>query len=86
MKILKTVNSIKNWSGKRVIIREDFNVPIKIKEGKVEILDDERLLAALPTIRWFKKQKAKIILISHLGRPESSHDHFLSLYPIARRL
>ena len=86
MKILKTVNNIKNWSGRMVIIREDFNVPIKIKEGKVEILDDERLLAAVPTIRWFKKQKAKIILISHLGRPESSHDHFLSLYPIARRL
>lgn len=86
MKTLKTVNSIKNWAEKRVIIREDFNVPIKVKEGKVEILDDERILAAIPTIRWFKKQKAKIILISHLGRPESPHDHLLSLYPVARRL
>lgn len=86
MKSLKTINSIKKWNGKTVILREDFNVPIKIKGGVVEILDDERLLAAIPTIKWFKKQRAKIVLISHLGRPKSGHDHFLSLYPIAKRL
>lgn len=86
MVILKTVNNIKNWANKKVIIREDFNVPIKLNQGKVEILDDERIIAAIPTIRFFLKQKAKIILISHLGRPQSGHDHLLSLFPIAKHL
>lgn len=68
---------------KRVLIREDFNVPIE--NGKV--MSDARLLAALPTIELALSKGAKVILISHLGRPEEGkYDEALSLKPIADRL
>jgi phosphoglycerate kinase len=70
-------------SGKRVLIREDLNVPIK--DGKVT--SDARLLATLPTIRQALTSGAAIILMSHLGRPEEGtwEDRF-SLAPVAHRL
>jgi phosphoglycerate kinase len=68
---------------KRVLIREDFNVPIE--NGK--ITSDARLLAALPTIELALSKGAKIILISHLGRPEEGqYEEKFSLAPIASRL
>lgn len=68
---------------KRVLIREDFNVPIE--NGK--IMSDARLLAALPTIQLALSKGAKVILISHLGRPEEGkYDEALSLKPISVRL
>ncbi len=68
---------------KRVLIREDFNVPIQ--DG--HITNDRRLQAAIPTIQLALKQNAKIILISHLDRPkEGMVDPALSLAPIAKRL
>lgn len=70
-------------AGKRVLIREDLNVPMQ--EGK--ITSDARIIAALPTIRDAVKQKAKIIVMSHLGRPaEGKADPKFSLAPIALRL
>lgn len=67
-------------SGKRVIIREDLNVPVK--DGKVT--SDARLRAALPTIRLALDKGAKVILLSHLGRPrEGKFDEELSLAPVA---
>lgn len=68
---------------KRVLIREDFNVPFE--NGRIS--SDARLIAALPTIKLAQSQGAKIILMSHLGRPEEGkYDAALSLEPVAKRL
>ncbi len=70
-------------AGKRVLIREDLNVPMQ--DGK--ITSDARIVAALPTIREAVKQKAKILVMSHLGRPaEGKIDTKFSLAPVAQRL
>jgi len=67
----------------RVLIREDFNVPMK----NGVIADDTRLRAALPTIQYALKQNAAVILLSHLGRPKEGHfDAELSLKPVAEKL
>jgi phosphoglycerate kinase len=81
MKINKM--SSQDLSGKRVLIREDFNVPIK--EGAVS--SDARIRAALPTIQAALKAKARVMLMSHLGRPEEGKfaEEF-SLAPVAKRL
>lgn len=72
-----------NLNQKRVLIREDLNVPIK--NGK--ITSDERIIAALPTIKNALQQKAAVILMSHLGRPiEGEFDDEYSLKPVALRL
>ena len=70
-------------AGKRVLIREDFNVPLK----NGEVADDTRIRASLPTIELALKARAKIMLMSHLGRPEEGkYDEQSSLKPVARRL
>lgn len=69
-------------SGKRVLVRVDFNVPMT-KTG--EITDDGRIRASLPTIQHLIGKKARVILMSHLGRPKGPSPE-LSLAPIARRL
>ncbi len=70
-------------TGKRVLIREDFNVPLQ--EGK--ITSDQRIIAALPTIQYALKAGACVMLMSHLGRPEEGvSDPHYSLLPVARRL
>lgn len=70
-------------AGKRVLIREDFNVPIS--DG--EITSDKRLVAALPTIRTALNRGAQVMLMSHLGRPEEGrYDPDMTLEPVAQRL
>jgi phosphoglycerate kinase len=70
-------------SNKRVLIREDLNVPV---QGGV-VTSDARIRAALPTIRYALDQNAKVFILSHLGRPEEGkYDESLSLAPVATRL
>lgn len=77
----KSVDDI-NASGKRVLVRCDFNVPLQ--EGK--ITDENRLVAALPTIKKLINDGAKVILCSHLGKPKGEPKPELSLAPVAVRL
>jgi len=65
--------------GKTALVRVDYNVPLK--DGSV--LDDRRIQASLPTIRWLVEHNAKVVLISHLGRPEGKVVEELRLDPIA---
>jgi phosphoglycerate kinase len=69
-------------AGKRVIMRVDFNVPLK--DGKVE--SDKRLKESLPTIEYLRKKGAKVILMSHLGRPDGKRVPDMSLRPVADAL
>lgn len=79
----KTIEDIK-VTGKRVLVRCDFNVP-QDSEGK--ITDDRRIRGALPTIQYLMKNGAKVILMSHLGRPKGEgYEEKYSLKPVARRL
>jgi len=70
-------------AGKRVLIREDFNVPVKAGE----VTSDSRIRAAVPTIQFALKKGAAVIVLSHLGRPVEGHfSAEFSLAPVARRL
>ncbi len=78
----KTVEDI-SVSGKRVLVRVDFNVPL---DNAGEITDDSRIRATLPTIEYLVGQAAKVILLSHLGRPKGEVIEELRLAAVARRL
>ena len=77
----KTVDDI-NVKGKKVLVRCDFNVPLK--EG--QITDENRLVAALPTIKKLVADGGRVILCSHLGKPKGEPKPELSLAPVAKRL
>ena len=78
----KTIEDI-DVSGKKVLVRCDFNVPLD--ENK-NITDETRINAALPTIKYLLEHKAAVILCSHLGRPKGEFNMKYSLAPVAKRL
>jgi phosphoglycerate kinase len=78
----KTVKEV-DLSGKRVLVRADYNVPVN--EGKIS--DDYRIKQSIPTLEYTLGQEGtKVIIISHLGRPESAQDKQFSLEPVAKHL
>jgi len=79
---LRKLSELGSLDGKTVIIRCDFNVPL---DGS-RITDDGRIVASVPTIKYLVEQGAKVVVISHLGRPEGAPDPKYSLEPAAERL
>lgn len=78
----RTIRDI-DVTNKRVFVRVDYNVPINTD---LKIVDDERIVATLPTINYLIEHNAKVILCSHLGRPNGQRDTKLSLRPVLSRL
>ncbi len=78
----KTVEDI-NVTGKKVLVRCDFNVPL---DADGNITDENRIVGALPTIEYLIKNNAKVILCSHMGRPKGEFNMKYSLAPVAKRL
>ncbi len=79
---MRTIESLGDVSGKRVLVRSDFNVPLK--DGV--ITDDGRIRAALPTLELLTSSGAKVIILAHLGRPKGEVKAEFSLAPVAKRL
>jgi phosphoglycerate kinase len=77
-----TLEDLPPVAGKRVLLRADFNVPVR--DG--EIADDLRIRAALPTIRWLQEQGAHVVACTHLGRPKGKADPRYSVEPVRARL
>ncbi|HEV7948743.1 MAG TPA: phosphoglycerate kinase [Glaciihabitans sp.] len=79
---LRTLDSLGNLSGKSVLVRCDLNVPLK--DG--EITDDGRIRASLPTLNALLNAGARVVVVSHLGRPKGAPEAKYSLAPVAKRL
>ena len=79
---LRTIDSLGSLTGKRVIVRFDLNVPLK----NGQITDDGRVRASLPTLNALVAQGARVVIVSHLGRPDGAVDPQYSLKPVAARL
>ncbi len=70
-------------AGKRVIVRVDFNVPL---DAEGHITDDKRIVAAVPTIKYLVDNKARVILVSHMGKPKGERNPKYSMAPASKRL
>ncbi|MDO5060327.1 MAG: phosphoglycerate kinase [Actinomycetaceae bacterium] len=79
---MRTIDTLGDLKGKRVLVRSDFNVPLK--DGV--ITDDGRIRAALPTLNQLREAGAKVIVMAHLGRPKGEVNPAYSLAPVAKRL
>ncbi len=81
--MFRTIKNLGDLKGKRVLTRVDFNVPVV--EGEVPVSAEWRIRAVLPTLDYLVKHGAKIIILSHLGRPQDQDLHY-SLYPVYLKL
>ena len=79
---MRTIDSLGDLSGKSVLLRSDFNVPLDADQN---ITDDGRIRAALPTIKLLLDAGAKVIIAAHLGRPKGQVNPAFSLAPVASR-
>ena len=79
---MNSINSI-SFKGKRVLLRVDFNVPL---DGDMNIIDNTRIKAAIPTIKKILSTGGRLILITHLGRPIDKKDLRFSTKPIVKEL
>ncbi|MBY0404323.1 MAG: phosphoglycerate kinase [Cyanobacteria bacterium] len=79
----QTIRDIPQWEGKRALVRVDFNVPFNEQH---QITDDSRMKETLPTLQYLLHQGAKVILMSHLGRPKGKPTPEFSLKPVADHL
>lgn len=77
----RTIKDV-DYKGKRVLVRVDYNVPLK--DGRVK--DNKRITASLPTIEYLLKEGASVVLMSHLGRPKGEYKEDLSMKPVAEEL
>lgn len=77
----KTIRDI-DWAGKTAVVRCDFNVPFA--DGKIS--DDTRIVAAIPTISYLREHGARVVILSHLGRPKGTPNPEFSLAPVAIKL
>ena len=84
---LPVLEDLPDPSGARVLLRADLNVPLRTSpEGTVEVADDFRIRAPLPTLSWLVDRGARVTVCSHLGRPKGKADPALSMAPVRQRL
>jgi phosphoglycerate kinase len=82
---MRTIDDL-DVAGRRVLVRVDFNVPLERTGEGATVADDARIRAALPTIEELRARGARLVLVSHLGRPEGRREEDLSLAPVVARL
>lgn len=82
---LKNIKDAK-ISGKTVLVKVDYNAPIKKINDRIKVIDDTRLKITLPTVKYLTEQNCKVILMSHVGRPEGKIVEDLKMDPMAERL
>ena len=82
----RSVSDIR-WQGKTALVRADLNTPLaRGDNGAVQVADDARIRAALPTLQRIAQNGGKAVILSHLGRPKGKHRPELSLAPVAEAL
>jgi phosphoglycerate kinase len=83
---IPTLEDLGDVTGRRVLVRTDFNVPLEERAGSQFVVDDFRIRAALPTISWLLERGAQVICASHLGRPKGQPVDKYSMEPVRQRL